>query len=308
MKVLLATEKPFAPQAVKEIKGIIETAGYTFAVIEKYTHKSELIKALEDVDALIIRSDKIDKEVIDHAPQLKVIVRAGAGYDNVDLNAATQRDICVMNTPGQNANAVAELVLGLIIFMQRNQFDGTSGHELKRKRLGLYAFGNVAKMVAKIARGFEMSVQTYSPSLTHDDLRKEGEYGVLSVYSVEELFETSDILSLHMPLLKETRECVNYALLSRLPEEALLVNTARKEVIKEADLIRIMDERPGFRFITDIQPDNHALFKEKFGNRYFSTPKKSGAQTFEANINAGLAAAKQIVDFFHTGTTRFRVN
>lgn len=308
MKVLLATEKPFAPKAVRDIQAIVETAGHTFQKIEKYTDKSQLLDAVRDANALIIRSDSIDKDVMNAAPNLKIIVRAGAGYDNVDLETATSNNICVMNTPGQNANAVAELVLGLLIYMQRNKFDGTVGSELRGKRLGLYAFGNVAKMVAKIARGFEMIAKTYSPSLTHEDLRKEGEYGVQSIYSVEELFEGSDILSLHMPLVDGTRECVNYNLLSRLPEDAILINSARKEVINEADLIRIMEEHPKFKFATDIKPGRHDEFVAKFGDRYFVTPKKMGAQTYEANVNAGLAAARQIVDFFKNGNERFRVN
>ena len=308
MKVLLVTEKPFAAQAVNEIQAIVEKAGHTFDKIEKYAEKSQLLAAVKDADAIIIRSDLIDEEVMNAAPNLKVIVRAGAGYDNVDLEAATARDICVMNTPGQNANAVAELVFGMLIYVQRNHFDGSTGHELKNNRLGLYAFGNVAKMVAKIARGFSMPVYAYSPILTHDDLRKEGEYGVISVYSAEELFENSDILSLHMPLLEDTYQCVNYNLLSRMPENGIVVNSARKEVVNEEDLIRIMEERPNFKYITDVKPDKHEEFEAKFSNRYFSTPKKSGAQTYEANINAGLAAARQIVAFLKNGDDRFRVN
>ena len=245
---------------------------------------------------------------MDAAPNLKIVVRAGAGYDNVDLEAATDHNICVMNTPGQNANAVAELVFGLIIYMQRNQFDGSVGRELKGRRLGLYAFGNVAKMVAKIARGFELSVYAYSPSLTHEDLRKEGEYGVITAYSNIDLFQSSDILSLHMPLLDETRECVNYNLLSYMPENGLLINTARKELLVEEDLIRIMEERPKFQFATDVKPDRHEEFLTKFPKRYYSTPKKAGAQTTDANINSGLAAAKQTVAYFNNGDECYRVN
>jgi D-3-phosphoglycerate dehydrogenase len=308
MKVLLVTEKPFAAQAVKEIQKIIEEAGHVFDKIEKYTDKSQLLAAIADADAIIIRSDIIDREVIDAAPNLKVIVRAGAGYDNVDLEAATNRDVCVMNTPGQNANAVAELVFAMLLYVQRNHFDGSTGHELKNNRLGLYAFGNVAKMVAKIARGFGMPVYAFSPILTHDDLRKEGQYGVISVYSAEELFDNSDIVSLHMPLLEDTYRCVNYNLLSRMGANGIVVNSARKEVVNEEDMIRIMEERPDFKYITDIKPDKHEEFASKFGMRYFSTPKKSGAQTYEANVNAGLAAARQIVAFFKNGDDRFRVN
>lgn len=308
MKVLIATEKPFASQAVQEIRKIIVDAGHAFVVLEKYTEKLQLLEAVKDANALIIRSDKIDKEVMDAAPELKVIVRAGAGFDNVDLDAATARDICVMNTPGQNSNAVAELVIGMLLYVQRKEFCGSTGNELKNNRLGLYAFGNVAKMVAKIARGFSMPIYAYSPILTHDDLRKEGEYGVISVYSAEELFENSDIISLHMPLLEDTRACVNYNLLSRMPDNGIVVNSARKEVINEDDLMRIMEERPNFKYITDIKADKHDEFEAKFANRYFATPKKAGAQTAEANINAGLAAARQIVAFFKSGDERCRVN
>lgn len=308
MKVLLATEKPFAAQAVQEMRKIVVDAGHAFVVLEKYTEKAELLEAVKDVQAIIIRSDKIDEAVMAAAPELQVIVRAGAGFDNVDLDAATKRDICVMNTPGQNANAVAELVFAMLLYVQRNNFNGTTGYELKNKRLGLYAFGNVAKMVAKIARGFSMPTYAYSPILTHDDLRKEGEYGVISAYSAEELFENSDIISLHMPLLDETRKCVNYNLLNRMPENGIIINTARKEVINEEELMRIMEERPKFKYITDVKPDLHDEFEAKFPMRYYATPKKSGAQTSEANINAGLAAARQIVAFFKFGDDRYRVN
>ncbi len=308
MKVLLATEKPFAAQAVQEIRKIIVDAGLVFVALEKYTGKAPLLEAVRDVEAVIIRSDIIDEEVMAAAPKLRLIVRAGAGYDNVDLEAATRRNIVVMNTPGQNANAVAELVFGLLLYVQRNQLDGTTGSELKNKRLGLYAFGNVAKMVAKIARGFSMPIYAYSPILTHDDLRKEGEYGVISVYSAEELFETSDIVSLHMPLMEETVKVVNYGLLSRLPDNGVIVNTARKEVVDEEDMIRIMTERPKFKYITDVKADMHDEFLAKFPGRYFATPKKAGAQTAEANVNAGLAAARQVAGYLLNGDDRCRVN
>jgi D-3-phosphoglycerate dehydrogenase len=308
MRVLLATSKPFAAQAVNEIQKIIESAGHSFSKLENYTDKSQLLDAVKDADAVIIRSDFIDKEVMDAASDLKIIVRAGAGYDNVDLEAATARNICVMNTPGQNANAVAELVFGLMIYMQRNQFDGSVGREIKGRRLGLYAFGNVAKMVARIARGFEMQVYAYSPILTHNDLRKEGEYGVIATYSNIELFQSSEFMSLHMPLLEDTRYCVNYELLSYMPEDGMLINTARKELLMEEDLIRIMEERPAFQYAADVKPDRHDEFLAKFPRRYFATPKKSGAQTTEANINSGLAAARQIVAFFKNGDDCFRVN
>ena len=308
MKVLLATSKPFALQAVKGIQNIIEAAGHTFAKLESYTDKSQLLEAVKDVNAVIVRSDIIDKDIIETAPDLRVIVRAGAGYDNVDLAAATAGGVCVMNTPGQNANAVAELVIGMMIYMQRNQFDGTVGRELSERRLGLYAFGNVAKMVAKIARGFSMPVYAYSPTLTHEDLRKEGEYGVIEAYSSRELFEGSDFVSLHMPLLEETRYCVDYELLSYMSQDGVLINSARKELVVEDDIIRIMEERPLFQYITDVMPDKHDEFVARFPGRYFSTPRKSGAQTKDANINAGLAAAEQIVAFFKRGDDRYRVN
>lgn len=308
MKVLLATSKPFAMEAVQGIQHIIESAGHKLVKLENYNDRVQLLEAVRDVDALIIRSDIVDEKVIKVAPRLKLIVRAGAGYDNVDLAAATAAEICVMNTPGQNANAVAELVLGMMLFMQRNQFDGSVGREIRNRRLGLYAFGHVAKGVARIARGFDMPVYAYSPTLTHDDLRKEGEYGVITAYSNVELFQKSEFISLHMPLLKETYHCVNYSLLSLMPDDGLLINTARKELIVEADLMRIMEERPLFQYITDILPDRHDEFVKKFGNRYYSTPRKSGAQTTDANKNAGIAAASQIVDFFRNGDVRYRVN
>ena len=308
MKVLLATSKPFASQAVNGIQNVIESAGYTFEKLENYSEKSQLLDALTDVDAMIVRSDIIDAEIINKAPKLKIIVRAGAGFDNVNILAASEKDICVMNTPGQNANAVAELVFGMIIYSQRNQFNGTVGRELKNRRLGLYAFGNVAKKVARIARGFNMAVYAFSPTLTHDDLRKEGEYGVITAYSNRELFENTDIVSLHMPLLEDTREIVNYNLLAYMPHDGLLLNTARKELIVEDDLIRIMEERPAFQYATDIKPKKHEEFLAKFPGRYYTTPKKIGAQTTEANRNAGIAAAHQIVAFIKDGDDRFKVN
>lgn len=307
MKALLVTEKPFSPQAVMGIQAIIENAGYTFEKIEKYTEKPQLLEAVKDVDAIIIRSDIIDKEVIDAAPNLKIVVRAGAGYDNVDLNAATARGICVMNTPGQNSNAVAELVFGMLIYLQRGNFSGIAGTELKGKKLGLHAFGNIGKIVARIANGFGMEVYAYSPSLARDPQKAE-EYHVIPVSKPEELYDKCDIVSLHMPLTDDTRKSVNYGLLSRMPEKGVVVNTARKEVVNEDDMIRIMEERPGFKYVTDIKPDKHEEFAAKFDKRYFASPKKTGAQTAEANVNAGLAAARQIVAYFKSGDERFRVN
>ena len=308
MKVLLATSKPFASQAVEEIEQIIQSAGHQFEKLESYADKFQLLGAVKDVDALIVRSDIIDREVMEAAPALKVVVRAGSGYDNIDIEEATSRDICVMNTPGQNANAVAELLFGLMIYMQRNQFDGSVGRELFKKRFGLYAFGNVSKMVARIARGFSMTVNAFSPTLSHGNTGTKGEYGVITVYSSRELFEKSDFVSLHMPLVEETRNCVGYDLLSLMPGDGMLINTARKELVVEDDLLRIMEERPHFRYITDVKPERHDEFQARFPKRYFATPKKMGAQTTEANINAGLAAAGQVVSFFRKGDERFRVN
>lgn len=308
MKVLLATTKPFTQPAVQEINNILVANGHTLTRLEQYSDKQLLIDAVKDVDAIIVRSDIIDKEVLDAAKKLKVVVRAGAGYDNIDLDASTAKDICVMNTPGQNSNAVAELVFGMIIYMYRNGFNGNVGRELMNKKISLYAFGNVAKNVARIARGFKMQVYAFSPTLTHEDLRSEGKYGVITAYSKEELFSNCDIMSLHVPLLPETRGVVDYDLLSQMPMDGLLVNTARKEIIVEDDLIRVMDERKDFKFITDIRPDKHEIFKEKFPGRYYATSKKMGAQTSEANQNAGIAAAHEIVEFFASGDDRYRVN
>lgn len=305
MKVLIATEKPFAKVAVEGIRKEIEAAGYELALLEKYTSKEQLKEAVADADALIIRSDIVDKEVLDAAKQLKIVVRAGAGYDNIDLAAATAHNVIAMNTPGQNSNAVAELALGLMVYAVRNFYNGTSGTELKGKTLGIHAFGNVGRNVARIAQGFGMHVIAYDAycpdeAMTAADVRP--------VHSAEELYEQADIVSLHIPATAETKNSINKALLSRLPKGGLLVNTARKEVINEAELIELMQERQDLRYVTDIMPASDSRMKELFSERYFSTPKKMGAQTAEANINAGIAAAKQIVDFFTTGNTRFRVN
>jgi len=304
MKVLIATEKPFAPVAVEGIKKEVEAAGYQLALLEKYTEKAQLLDAVKDADALIIRSDKIDAEVMAAAPQLKIVVRAGAGYDNVDLDAATARGIVVMNTPGQNANAVAELVLGLLVFTVRNFFNGKAGTELKGKRLGLLAFGNVGRNVARIAKGFGMEVSAYDAYCPAEAIESAG---VHAVASQDELFETCDIVSLHIPATPETKESINRALVGKMKHGAILINTARKEVINEPELLQLMAERQDLKYITDIKPDADAEF-QNFEGRYFSTPKKMGAQTAEANINAGIAAAKQIVAFFKEGVTKFQVN
>ncbi len=305
MKVLVATDKPFAAEAVTGIREVIEKAGFELILLERYTEKKQLLDAVANVDAAIIRSDIFDKEVLDAAKNLKIVVRAGAGYDNIDLEAATANKICVMNTPGQNANAVAELLFGLAIYAIRSFFKGTSGTELLGKKLGIHAYGNVGRNVARIAKGFGMEVYAFDPFLPKDVIEREG---VKAVDSAEELYTTCQYVSLHMPATDETANSINYALISKMPKNALLLNTARKEVVDEASIVKIMEERKDFKYITDVLPSNHVEMTEKFAGRYFSTPKKSGAQTDEANINAGIAAANQIVDFIKNGNERFRVN
>ena len=299
-KVLVATEKPFSKVAVDGIKEITDAAGYELSLLEKYTEKSQLLAAVADADALIIRSDKVDAEVLNAAPKLKIVVRAGAGYDNIDLEAATAHKVVAMNTPGQNANSVAELVFGV-----RNFFNGTSGTELKGKRLGILAFGNVGRNVARVAKGFDMQVSAYDAYCPADVIEAAG---VKAAKSQEELFDTCDIVSLHIPATAETRQSINYDLVKRLKKGGILVNTARKEVIDEAGLLRLMEERPDLKYLTDIKPDSDAEFAARCEGRYFATPKKMGAQTAEANVNAGLAAARQIVDFIEKGITKFQVN
>jgi len=303
-KVLVATEKPFAAPAVAGIKEIIEGAGFELALLEKYTEKSQLLAAVADVDAIIIRSDKIDAEVMDAAKNLKIVVRAGAGYDNVDLEAATAHKVVVMNTPGQNANAVAELVLGLLVFGVRNFYNGKAGSELMGKTLGILAFGNVGRNVARIAKGFGMDVCAYDAFCPADVIEAAG---VKAVASQEELFKVSDIVSLHIPATAETKQSINKALVGSMKKGAILINTARKEVINEPELLELLAERTDIKYITDIMPDANDEFA-KFEGRYFSTPKKMGAQTAEANTNAGLAAANQIVGFIKDGITKFQVN
>ncbi len=307
MKILIATEKPFAPDAVKQIREIIEKAGHQAVLLEKYTDKSELLNAVKDVEAMIVRSDIVDKEVLDAAKNLKIVVRAGAGYDNVDLATATANGVCVMNTPGQNSNAVAELVFGMLLSLVRSGFDGASGSELRGKKLGLHAFGYIGKLVAQIANGFGMEVYAFSPSVARNpEIAKE--FGATGVKSPEELYETCDVISLHMPANDKTKGSINYDLLSKMPQNGIVINTARKEVVNEADMVRIMEERPKFKYGTDIKPANHDEMAEKFGKRYLASVKKCGAQTGEANVNAGLAAANQIVKFFADGDETFRVN
>ena len=304
MKVLVATEKPFAAVAVEGIRKEIEGAGHELVLLEKYTEKAQLLDAVKDADAMIIRSDKVDAEVLDAAKQLKVVVRAGAGFDNIDLAAATAHNVVAENTPGQNANAVAELVMGLLVFAVRNFYNGKAGTELLGKKLGLLAFGNVGRNVARIAKGFGMDVFAYDAYCPADVIEQAG---VHTVANQEALFEQCDVVSLHIPATPETKQSINYALVGKMRKGGILVNTARKEVINEPELLKLMAERDDLKFVTDIMPDAHDEFVKMEG-RYFSTPKKMGAQTAEANINAGIAAAKQINAYFATGDTRFQVN
>lgn len=304
-KILVATEKPFHPNAVEGIKNICSEAGYEFKLLEKYTDKSELLDAVKDANALIIRSDKVTREVIDAGKNLEIIVRGGAGYDNVDLEAATEKNIVVMNTPGQNSNAVAELALGMMVYSARNQFNGKAGTELRDKKLGIHAFGNVGSYVADIARGFGMELYAHDPYVDNQLMQKAG---IHPVENVKDLYKNCDYISLHIPANGNTRQSINYDLLSIMPENGTLVNTARKEVINEDDLLKVFEEKPTFKYVTDIAPDCKDTLESKYADRYYATPKKMGAQTAEANINAGLAAAKQIVDYFKNGVDTFKVN
>ncbi|MCX7954800.1 MAG: 3-phosphoglycerate dehydrogenase [Bacteroidales bacterium] len=304
MKILVATEKPFAKVAVDGIRQIIENAGYELLLLEKYKTKEELINAIKNADAVIVRSDIINAEIIEKAENLKIIVRAGAGYDNIDLNAASAKNIVVMNTPGQNSNAVAELAIGMMIFMYRGQLKGISGNELKGKKLGLHAFGYVGKALAHIAHGFGMEIYAYDPFLQPEDFTKEN---VTEVKDIRDLYSMCNIVSIHIPANEKTKKLVNYELMSMMPKNALLVNTARKEVICEDSLKRIFEVRDDFKYVTDVAPDCHNELL-KYNLRYYATPKKQGAETAEANINAGLAAARQIVAFFKNGDRTFQVN
>lgn len=303
-KILIATEKPFAKVAVDGIKEVAAEAGIEVAMLEKYTEKSQLLAAVAAADALIIRSDKVDNEVFDAAKNLKIVVRAGAGYDNVDLAAATAHGVVVMNTPGQNSNAVAELVFGLLVYAVRNFYNGKAGTELKGKKLGILAYGNVGRRVAHIAKGFDMDVYAYDAYCPASAIEADG---VKAVASQDELFETCEVVSLHIPATAETRQSINYALVNKMPKGGVLVNTARKEVINEPELLKLLTERTDLKYVTDIMPEADADFRA-FEGRYFSTPKKMGAQTAEANINAGVAAAHQIASFFKDGCTKFQVN
>jgi len=304
-KVLIATEKPFSKVAVDGIRKVTDAAGYELALLEKYTEKAQLLEAVQDADALIVRSDKVDAEVVEAAKKLKIVVRAGAGFDNLDLPSCTARGIVAMNTPGQNANSVAELVFGLLVFTVRKFFNGTSGTELKGKKLGILAFGNVGRNVARIAKGFDMEVYAYDAFCPAEAIEAAG---VHAVANQEALFETCDIVSLHIPATPETKQSINYELVNKLRKGGILVNTARKEVVDEAGLIKLLGEREDLKYITDIKPDADAEFAARFPDRYFATPKKMGAQTAEANVNAGIAAANQIVGYLEQGITKFQLN
>lgn len=304
MKVLVATEKPFAAAAVEGIRKEIEGAGHELALLEKYTEKQQLLDAVKDADAMIVRSDKVDAEVLEAAKQLKIVVRAGAGYDNIDLAAATAHNVVAENTPGQNSNAVAELVFGLLVFAVRNFYNGKAGTELKGKKLGILAFGNVGRNVARIAAGFGMEVYAYDAFCPKEAIEAAG---VKAVDCQDALFETCDVVSLHIPATPETKQSINATLVGKMKKGGILVNTARKEVVNEPELLALMSERTDLKFVTDIKPDADEEFA-KLEGRYFSTPKKMGAQTAEANANAGIAAARQINAFFSDGCTKFKVN
>lgn len=304
-KILVATQKPFASEAIKKIKEITDREGYELSLLEKYSTAEELKTAVADAEALIVRSDKVTAEVIEAAKNLKIVVRAGAGYDNLDLDACSAKGIVAMNTPGQNSNAVAELAFGMMVYMARNKFNGTAGTELRGKTLGIHAYGNVGKYVAQIARGFGMEVFAFDPFVPAEKIKNDG---ITPVKTVEELYQTCQYVSLHIPANEQTKKSIKASLLELMPSGAVLVNTARKEVIDEESLALLMEKRTDFTYISDIAPDNKSLFEEKFSDRCFFTPKKMGAQTAEANINAGVAAANQIIKFFKTGDETFRVN
>lgn len=305
MKVLLATQKPFAAKAVSGIREILEAAGHELVLFEKYAEQSELVAAVADAEALIIRSDKVTAEVIAAAPKLKIVVRAGAGYDNVDLAAASEAGVVVMNTPGQNSNAVAELAIAMMIFMCRNQFTPATGTEIEGRTIGIQAFGNVGRLVGAKAKALGLKVKAIDPFLTPEKI---AEGGAEPVSDLKELYSSCDFVSVHIPATPQTVGSIGYELITSMPKGAVLINTARKEVIDEAGLEKALEDRPDLKYVTDVMPDNYATLQEKFGLRVFATPKKMGAQTAEANVNAGLAAARQIVAFFATGERKFQVN
>ena len=305
MKILIATEKPFAPVAVTSMKEVIESSGHTYELLENYKNESELIAAVNDADGIIIRSDLVTPSVIDAAARLKIVVRAGAGYDNINLDACNERKIVAMNTPGQNSNAVAELVFALLLYHIRNGFNGKSGTELRGKSLGIHAFGNVGKIVADIAKGFSMYVYAYDPFIPENEIRK---YGIKVLKRAEEMYRICHFVSLHLPANNATKNSIGYDLLSKMPAPATLINTARKEIIDETGLLKMLEERGDFAYLSDVEPDCKNIISEKYKGRYLFTTKKMGAQTEEANINAGVAAARQIVDYFNTGNETFRIN
>ena len=305
MKVLLATQKPFAAKAVEGIESILKEAGHEVEKLEKYESQEDLIAAAADAEAMIIRSDKVTAEVLEAAKKLKIVVRAGAGFDNVDLAAATAHGVVVMNTPGQNSNAVAELAIAMMIYMSRTQFTPATGSEIMGKKLGIQAFGNVGRLVGAKAEALGMKVMAIDPFLPAEKIIAGG---AEPASSLEDLYSSCNFVSIHIPATPETIKSIGYDLVTKMPKGACLINTARKEVIDEEGLMKALEERQDLKYITDVMPDNYAEMKEKFGLRVFATPKKMGAQTSEANINAGLAAARQIVDYFATGNTRFQVN
>ncbi|MDR2928828.1 MAG: 3-phosphoglycerate dehydrogenase [Cytophagaceae bacterium] len=304
-KVLVATEKPFTKVAVDGIRKIVEDAGYKLELLEKYTSEGDLLNAVADADGMIVRSDIVNQNVVSAAKNLKIVVRAGAGYDNLDLKACSNSNIVAMNTPGQNSNAVAELAFGMMVYGIRKQFSGADGTELRGKCIGIHAYGNVGYYVAQIAHGFGMKVYAFDPFVSAEKMRADN---VEPLATVEELYKTCQFVSLHIPATDATKKSINKKLLSLMPAGAVLVNTARKEVVNEDELVELMEERKDLMYLSDIKPANEAVFVEKFAGRFFFTPKKMGAQTAEANINAGVAAASQIVDFFTTGNEKFRVN
>lgn len=305
MKILVATEKPFAAAAVNGIKEIAAASGHEVALLEKYTEKEQLLAAVADADAMIVRSDKVTAEVIAAAPKLKIVVRAGAGYDNLDLTACTERGIVAMNTPGQNANAVAELALALMIFMSRNQFNPGTGSEISGKRLGIQAYGNVGRLVAEKAKALGLSVTAFDPFVPAERMQEDG---VVPAESLEKMYSECDFISLHIPATPQTIASIGYDLISRMPKGGCLLNTARKEVINEAELVKVLEDRPDIKYVADVAPACQQELSEKFGRQVFATPKKMGAETAEANINAGIAAARQIAAYFSEGCTKFQLN
>lgn len=305
MKILIATEKPFVPLAIRQIQEVTEAAGFKLVLLENYKEKSELLEAVSDADAMIVRSDKVTTEVLDSAKQLKVVVRAGSGYDNIDIASCTAHNVVAMNTPGQNSNGVAELVFELMLYQIRNGFSGKSGTELRGKTIGLHAFGNVGKYVADIARGFGMDIYAYDPFVSERVMKNNG---AKQCINIQELYLKCQYISVHMPSNDITRKSIGYDLLKKMPQNAVLVNTARKEVVDEEGLLKIFEERPDISYLSDVEPDCKAVFEEKYQGRYIFTAKKMGAQTEESNINAAVAAARQIIDYFKNGKEKFRIN